>query len=91
MATIKLSGTDFTLSCEEGDTVLRAALRAGLGFPYECNVGACGNCCFELLEGQVEHLRVDPPGLTEKDRRRRRYFGMPGAAAFGLCCQASVD
>jgi len=75
MAVIKLNGTDLIWSCGEEDTILRAALRAGLGFPYECNVGACGNCRFELLEGQVEHLRADPPGLTEKDRQRQRYLG----------------
>jgi len=51
MAVIKLNGTDLIWSCGEEDTILRAALRSGLGFPYECNVGACGNCRFELLEG----------------------------------------
>jgi toluene monooxygenase electron transfer component len=30
---------------------MRAATRIGLGFPYECNVGECGNCRFELIEG----------------------------------------
>ena len=29
-------------SCGADDTILRAGLRAGLGFPYECNAGSCG-------------------------------------------------
>ncbi|PKO36342.1 MAG: oxidoreductase, partial [Betaproteobacteria bacterium HGW-Betaproteobacteria-6] len=41
---------------EDGDTILRAALRAGLGLSYECNSGGCGGCKFELLEGEVETL-----------------------------------
>jgi toluene monooxygenase electron transfer component len=75
MAVIKLAGTDISWSCPEGDTIMRSALRAGLGFPYECNVGSCGNCRFDLLEGEIEHLRADPPGLSERDRQRGRRLG----------------
>jgi toluene monooxygenase electron transfer component len=54
---------------------MRAAVRNGLGFPYECNVGSCGNCKFELLEGEIEHLRQNPPGWSERDLQRKRYLG----------------
>jgi toluene monooxygenase electron transfer component len=75
MSVITLSGTDVKWSCADGDTIMRSALRAGLGFPYECNVGSCGNCRFDLLEGQAEDLRADPPGLSERDRQRDRRLG----------------
>ena len=39
-----------------GDTLLRAALRAGVGLSYECNSGGCGGCKFELLAGDIETL-----------------------------------
>ena len=58
MSEIAVSGAGTTHICPADDTVLRAALRAGLGFPYECNVGSCGNCRFELLSGAVEHERA---------------------------------
>lgn len=58
----------------EGETVLRAALRAGIGFPYECNSGGCGSCKFDLVEGEVENLWADAPGLSERDRRRNRLL-----------------
>ena len=35
----------------EGDTILRAAQRAGIGLMYECNSGGCGSCKFEVLAG----------------------------------------
>ncbi len=74
MATIETNdGSVFR--CDPDDTVMRAALRAGLGFPYECNVGSCGNCRFELIEGSVTHRRADPPAWTERDRQRRRWLG----------------
>jgi len=52
--------------------LLRAGLRAGLGMSYECNVGACGSCKFDLVEGDVEVLWEDAPGLTDRDKKRGR-------------------
>ena len=75
MASIRIAETDIAFECPAGDTVLRAALRAGHGFPYECNVGACGNCRFELLDGAVAHRRADAPAWTERDRKRNRFLG----------------
>lgn len=63
-------------ACEQqaGDTILRAALRAGLGYSYECNSGGCGACKFELMAGEIETLWADAPGLTERDRKRGRHL-----------------
>ncbi len=66
---------ELTYECEDGDTILRSALRNGIGFPYACNVGSCGNCKFTLLEGEVKHLREDPPALGKRDLERGRYLG----------------
>ena len=65
-------------ACAADDTLLRAGLRAGLGFPYECNSGSCGTCKVELLEGRIDSLRPDAPGLAERDRAKNRV----------LACQA---
>ena len=67
--------TSTGFDCAESDTVLRAALRAGIGMSYSCNVGSCGNCRFELVAGQVRHLRDKPPAWTEKDQARNRWLG----------------
>jgi toluene monooxygenase electron transfer component len=64
--------------CAPDDTLLRAGLRAGLGFPYECNAGSCGTCKVELVEGEISTLRPDAPGLTDRDRAKNRV----------LACQA---
>ncbi|HET6263560.1 MAG TPA: 2Fe-2S iron-sulfur cluster-binding protein [Usitatibacter sp.] len=60
--------------CADDDTLLRAGLRAGLGFPYECNAGSCGTCKVELIEGQVTSLRPDAPGLSDRDRAKNRVL-----------------
>ena len=77
MHTVKLvDGAQFV--CADDDTLLRAGLRAGLGFPYECNAGSCGTCKVELVEGRIDSLRPDAPGLGERDRAKNRV----------LACQA---
>ncbi|WP_240975335.1 2Fe-2S iron-sulfur cluster-binding protein [Paraburkholderia aromaticivorans] len=72
MSEILLEGGAHRFHCERHDTVLGAGLRAGLGLPYECTVGACGTCKFELLEGTVESLWEDAPGLSARDRAKGR-------------------
>src|SRR3954453_3394091 len=75
MPEITIPSANITFHCDADDTVLRAALRAGLGLPYECNVGSCGNCRFEVLDGSVEHERENPPGWSERDLARKRWLG----------------
>ncbi len=84
MATIEIPAAKTTFDCPSDDTILRAGLRAGLGMAYECNVGSCGNCRFELLEGQVESLYPDAPGLQERDKQRNRHLGCQ-TRALGDC------
>jgi len=72
---IRLAGADVEFACAPDDTLLRAAQRAGLGFPYECNVGSCGNCKFELVDGEVANAWPQAPGLSDKDRQRQRHLG----------------
>ena len=36
------SGRQF--QAEDGETILAAALRQGIGLPYGCKNGACGSC-----------------------------------------------
>ena len=75
---IQLAGTDGGFACSPEDTLLRGALRHGVDLPYECNSGGCGSCKFDLVEGDVELLWEDPPGLSPRDRRKGRM----------LACQA---
>lgn len=69
---VAVDGTDVQFGCAEGDTLLRAALRAGVGMSYECNSGSCGTCRFQLLDGEVKDRRPDAAGLTDRDRRKGR-------------------
>ena len=73
---IAASGHEFTV--EEGETVLDAAMRAGVNLPYGCQSGACGACEGKVLEGSVHYDGPLPPALDEAD----------AAQGVALFCQA---
>lgn len=84
VARISVVPSGQTFDCPVDETIMRAAVRAGIGFPYSCNVGSCGNCRFELIEGDVRHLRADAPAWSERDLKRNRWLGCQ-AAPIGDC------
>jgi toluene monooxygenase electron transfer component len=71
---ILIEGTEQSFLQAPNDTLLQAALRAGISFPYECSSGGCGSCKFELVEGEVENLWPEAAGLTERDRRKNKLL-----------------
>ena len=52
-----------------GDTLLRAALRAGVGLSYECNSGGCGGSCWTKRAIKSTSSCVNSPDVPQ--------FGMP--------------
>lgn len=72
MTAIHIEGSGQTFACAPNDTLLAGGLRAGLGMPYECTAGACGTCKFELLEGHLEVLWDNAPGLSARDHAKNR-------------------
>lgn len=60
MATINGS----RIAVARGQTLLDAALAAGLALPYGCRVGGCGTCRCRLLQGRV-HERTETAYLFD--------------------------
>jgi CDP-4-dehydro-6-deoxyglucose reductase, E3 len=73
--TVQPSGHQFT--CEDGETVLAAAIRANVGLPYGCKNGACGSCKGKVLSGSVTHGVHQEKALNAADEEK-------GGALF--CC-----
>ncbi|MFZ6864194.1 CDP-6-deoxy-delta-3,4-glucoseen reductase [Undibacterium sp. Ji67W] len=63
--TVTPSGRQF--SCEADETVLSAALRAGVGLPYGCKNGACGSCKGKITSGNVVHGTHQQRALPETE------------------------
>lgn len=47
---------DITVSVNPKETLLQAALRQGIDFPYSCRVGGCATCKCKLVTGKVKEL-----------------------------------
>lgn len=81
MPVITLNDGEARFDCAEGDTLLRAGLRAGLALPYECGVGACGCCRCEVASGEVSSRWPEAPGLSDRDRRKGRVLACQSVPA----------
>ncbi|TNM38649.1 2Fe-2S iron-sulfur cluster binding domain-containing protein [Nocardioides albidus] len=77
--------------CTDGDTLLRAALRAGVPATYECNSGGCGSCKFTLSDGEVRQVQESPAGLTERDRRKGRLLACQSVPTSDCTVSLLVD
>jgi phenol hydroxylase P5 protein len=53
---------------EEGQTILDAALRAGVYLPHACGHGLCSTCKVDILEGDVEQGDASPFALMDFER-----------------------
>lgn len=76
---VRPSGHEFFV--EGGDTLLEAALRAGLSLDYGCSVGTCGQCKATIVAGQVQKTRHSDYALTAAEKH---------AGVALMCCNTAV-
>lgn len=57
-----------SLEIQDGQTILDAALAAGIPFPHGCKSGRCGSCKSRLIEGEVELLKHSRFALTDEEK-----------------------
>jgi CDP-4-dehydro-6-deoxyglucose reductase len=80
-ARVTLLPSQQVLSVEEGETILDAALRAGLNLPHSCKGGHCSSCRARVREGQVRYPLGRPLGLMADEERD----------GYALLCQAHAQ
>ena len=76
---IKPSGREFFV--DGNDSLLEAALRAGLALDYGCSIGSCGKCKASILSGQVRRTRHADYALSAAEKT---------AGVVLLCCNTAV-
>ena len=57
-----------SLEVNNGQTILLAALAAGIPYPHGCKSGRCGSCKSRLVSGEVDLLRHTPFALSPEER-----------------------
>jgi CDP-4-dehydro-6-deoxyglucose reductase len=75
---ISLYNSDRGFNAAAGQSLLDAALAAGLNVPHSCVGGNCGSCRARLVRGEVEYPNGRPLGLSDSE----------AAEGYILLCQA---
>ena len=78
MPLITLVPTGQAFAAEAEESVLDAALRAGLNLPHSCKGGHCGSCRARVLRGRFVYPRGRSAGLTAEEE----------AEGYALLCEA---
>jgi CDP-4-dehydro-6-deoxyglucose reductase len=76
---VRPSGREFLV--EGSDSLLEAALRAGLSLDYGCSIGTCGKCKARLVSGHVHRTRHSDYALTAAEK---------AAGCVLLCCHTAL-
>ncbi len=63
---VEPSGHQF--DANDGETILSAALRAGLALPYSCRSGLCGACKGRIVHGSVDYGEYEDKALSAYER-----------------------
>jgi ferredoxin len=61
---LSIKNTGQSIRCAADETVLHAALIAGIDYPYACASGNCGTCISRLDEGTVTMLPHGDAAIT---------------------------
>jgi ferredoxin len=61
---VTIANVHQAIDCTDSETILHAALLAGIDFPYACASGNCGTCICHLDTGKVFLLPRGDASLT---------------------------
>ncbi len=80
------SGHEFFV--EGNQSILEAALSAGLAINYGCSNGHCGKCKSRLISGEVKKIRQHDYALSEEDQAKNMILTCSNTAITDVVLQA---
>ncbi|MBL3556359.1 MULTISPECIES: NADH:ubiquinone reductase (Na(+)-transporting) subunit F [Marinobacter] len=80
-----------TVDIEDGQTILDAALRAGIYLPHACCHGLCATCKVQILDGEVEHGEVSDFALMDFERDEQKCLACCATAEGDLVIEAEIE
>jgi len=80
-----------TIEVEEGQTILDAALRAGIYLPHACGHGLCATCKIDILEGEVDQGNASPFALMDMERDEGKCLACSASPTSDLVIEADLD
>ena len=89
--TISLTNCNQRFVVQETETILEAAIRAGISFNYGCSSGSCGLCKARVLKGQVSQIRPHVFALYESDKLQGSMLTCANTACEDLELDAIIE
>lgn len=79
------------LQVEEGQTILDAALRAGIYLPHACCHGLCATCKVDVTDGEIEHGDVSNFALMDYERDEGKCLACCATLQSDVTIEAEID
>ena len=80
-----------TIDIAEGQTILDAALRAGIYIPHACCHGLCATCKIQVKDGEVEHGEASSFALMEYEREEGKCLACTAVPQSDLVIEAEIE
>lgn len=80
-----------TVEIEDGQSILDAALRAGIYLPHACCHGLCATCKVQVVDGEIEHGDASDFALMDFEREEQKCLACCATAESDLVIEAEID
>ena len=85
---IKITPSDHFFEADESESLLEAALRAGLNMSYRCTTGGCGECKARVVSGDYEFNPSNDYKLAEAEKAQNTILMCSVKAKSNLVIEA---
>ncbi len=79
---VRIEPSGVTFAASPAETLLDAALSAGIDFPHRCRQGVCTSCVCRLKSGEVRY--DEPSPLSPTDVEQKFVYGCQAFAGSDL-------
>lgn len=80
-----------TIEVEDDQTILDAALRAGIYLPHACCHGLCATCKVDVLEGEVDHGEASSFALMDFERDESKCLACCAIPESDMVIEAEIE
>jgi phenol hydroxylase P5 protein len=80
-----------TIDVEDDQTMLDAALRAGIYLPHACCHGLCATCKVIVRDGEIEHGEASPFALMDFERDEGKTLACCAKLQSDVTIEADID
>jgi phenol hydroxylase P5 protein len=80
-----------TIEIEDGQTILDAALRAGIYLPHACCHGLCATCKVQVVDGEIEQGEASSFALMDFEREEQKCLACCATAQSDLVIEAEIE